>query len=53
MVYYEPVKITINVVALAEVFIDTVVWYYGFLDSIVSDLGSVSIQSFGLYSITF
>lgn len=52
MVYYKLVKVTINVVALAEVIINTVVWHYSLLDSIVSDLGSVFIQSFGLCSVT-
>ena len=41
MVYYEPVKITINAPSLAEVIIDVVVWHNGLLNSIVTNRGSV------------
>ena len=41
MVYYEPVKVTIDAPGLAEVIIDVVVRYHGLPDSIVSNLGSV------------
>ena len=41
MVYYEPVKVTINAPGLAEVIIDVVVRHHGLPDSIVSDRGSV------------
>ena len=37
MVHYEPVKITLNVLRLAEVIIDVVVRHHGFPDSIVTD----------------
>ncbi len=41
MVYYEPVKMTIDALALAEVIIKALVRYHGLPDSIVSDRGSV------------
>ncbi len=41
MVHYEPVKMTINVTALAEVIIEAVVRHHGLPDSIVSNRGSV------------
>ena len=37
MVYYEPVKITINAPGLAEVIIDVVVRHHGLPDSIITD----------------
>ncbi len=37
MVHYEPVKVTINAPALAEVIIKAVVQYHGLPDAIVSD----------------
>ena len=37
MIHYEPVKITIDTLSLAEVIIDVVVYYHGLLDSIVTD----------------
>ena len=37
MIYYEPVKITIDAPKLAKVILDVVVWHYDLLDSIVSD----------------
>ena len=37
MVYYEPVKLTIDVPGLAKVIIDVVVYHYGVLESIVTD----------------
>ena len=40
MVYYEPVRITIDVPSLAEVIIDVVVWHHALPDSIVTDRGS-------------
>ena len=39
MVYYQPVKVTINAPRLAKVIIDMVVWHYGLLDSIVTNRG--------------
>ena len=41
MVHYEPVKVTINTLGLAEVILDIVVWPHGLPDSIVSDRGSL------------
>ncbi len=46
MVYYEPVKVTIDAPGLAEVIIEVVVRYYGLPDSIVSDQGSVFTSKF-------
>ena len=37
MVYYKPVKITINIPGLAEVIINVVVPHHGVLESIVTD----------------
>ena len=34
--YYEPVKVTINALGLAEVIIDMVVWHYNLPDSSVT-----------------
>ena len=39
IVYYKPVKVTIDASSFAEVIIDVVVRYYGFLDSIVTNRG--------------
>ena len=46
MVYYEPIKITINAPGLAEVIIDVVVRYHGLPDSIVTDRGSLFTSKF-------
>ena len=46
MVYYEPVKITINASGLAQVIIDVVVRHHGLSNSIVTDRGS-------LFTLTF
>ena len=48
MVHYEPVKVTINALGLAEVILDVVVWHYGLPDSIVSDRGSLFTSKFWL-----
>ena len=40
MVHYEPVKITIDAVGLAEVIINMVVWHYSLPDSIVTNRDS-------------
>ena len=37
IVFYEPVKVNINTLGLAEVIIDVVVWHHGLSDSIISD----------------
>ena len=46
MVYYEPVKVTIDAPRLAEVIIDVVIWHYGLPDSIVTDRGSLLTSKF-------
>ena len=46
MVYYEPVKITINAPGLAEVIFDVVVCHHGLLDSILSDRDSLFTSKF-------
>ena len=39
IVHYESVKITIDAPRLAEFILNVVVWYHGFLNSIISDRG--------------
>ena len=39
MVYYKPVKITLDIPGLAEVIIDVVVRYYGIPNSVVTNRG--------------
>ena len=46
MMYYEPVKVTINASGLAEVILDVVVRYHGLPDSIVLDRGSLFTSKF-------
>ena len=46
MVYYKPVKITINAPGLAEVIIDIVVRHHGLPDSIITDRGSLFTSKF-------
>ncbi len=46
MVYYEPVKVTIDALGLAEVIIEAVMLHHGLPDSIVSDWGSVFTSKF-------
>ncbi len=46
MVHYEPVKVTIDALGLAEVIIEVVVWHHGLPDSIISDQGSVFTSKF-------
>lgn len=41
IVYYKPVKISIDALALAEIIIDRVLWYQGLLDTIVTDKRSL------------
>ncbi len=46
MVYYKPVKVTIDAPGLAEVILDVVVRHHSLPDSIVSDWGSVFTSKF-------
>ena len=46
MVYYEPVKITIDAPDFAEVIIDVVIRHHGLPDSIVTDRGSLFTSKF-------
>ena len=46
MVYYEPVKVTINTFGLAKIILDMVVRHYDMRNSIVSDLGLVLTSKF-------
>ena len=48
MIYYEPVKVTINAPGLAEVIINIVVRHHSLPDSIVTDRGSISTSKFWL-----
>ena len=46
MVYYEPIKVTINAPELFEVILDVVVWHYELPDLIVTNRGSLFISTF-------
>ena len=46
MVYYEPVKVTIDAPELVEVIIDVVIRHHGLPDSIVTDRGSLFTSKF-------
>ena len=46
MVYYEPVKVTIDAPGLAEVILDVVVHHHGLPDSIVTNRGSLFTSKF-------
>ena len=46
MVYYEPVKVTIDALGLAKVIIDVVVRHHGLPDSIVTNRGSLFTSKF-------
>ena len=46
MVYYEPVKVTINTLGLAEVIINVVVWHYSLPNSIVTNRGLLFTSKF-------
>ena len=46
MVYYKPVKVSINTLRLAEVILDIVVWYYGLFDLIISEKDSLFTSKF-------
>ena len=46
MMYYKPVKVTIDAPRLSEVIIDGVVWHHGLTDLIVSDRGSFFTSKF-------
>ena len=46
MVYYKPVKVTIDASGLAKVIIDVVVRHHGLSDSIISDQGAIFTSKF-------
>lgn len=46
MVYYKPIKITIDVLGLVEIIIEAIVWHYSLPDSIVRDQGFVFTSKF-------
>ncbi len=46
MVYYKPVKVTINAPGLVEVIINVVVWHHRVLESIVTDQGLLFTSKF-------
>ena len=46
MVYYKPVKVTINASSLAEVIINVVIRYHSLLDLIVTNRGSFFTSKF-------
>ena len=46
MIYYEPVKVTINAPELVEVIINVVVQHHSFSDSIISNCGAIFIFKF-------
>ncbi len=46
IVYYDPVKVTINAPGLAEVIIDVVLCHHGVPESIVTDRGSLFTSKF-------
>ena len=46
MVYYKPIKVTIDAPKLAEVIVDVVVWQHGLPDSIVTNESSLFISKF-------
>ena len=46
MVYHIPVKVKINALGLAKVIIDVVVYYYGVLESIMTNQGSLFTSKF-------
>ena len=48
MMYYKPVKVTIDAPGLVEVIIDVVVCHHGLPDSIVTDRGSLFTLKFWL-----
>ena len=46
MVYYKPIKVTIDAPGLAEVIINIIVRHHGLSDSIVTDWGSFFTSKF-------
>lgn len=46
LIYYKPVKVTIDTSALAEVITKMLVWYYGLLNSIVSNWSLIFTSKF-------
>ena len=41
MVYYKPVKVTINALGLAKVILNVIIWHHGISNSIVTDRSSL------------
>lgn len=37
MVYYKPVKVTIDILRLAKTFFNVVIWHYGLFNSIITN----------------
>ena len=52
MVYYEPVKVTINALGLAKVIINIVMQHHGLPDSIISNCKAIFISKF-LFSLCY
>ena len=46
LIYYEPVRVTIEAPGLAKIILDMVVWHHGLPNSIVSDRGSLFTSKF-------
>ena len=46
MIYYEPVKVTINTFGLAKVIMNIIVYYYGILKSIITNRGLLFTSKF-------
>ena len=46
IVYYKPVKVTIDAPGLVEVIINVVIWHHGLPDSIMTDRGSLFTSKF-------
>lgn len=39
IIYYKPIKVTINILDLTKVIINVIMYYYSILKSIIMDLG--------------
>ena len=53
IIYYKPVKVIIDILGLANVILDVVVWHHSLLDSIITDWGHFSPWSSGHRFVTF